>query len=119
VTSRKPSGRRRDGSHWQADKTHCNHGHDIRYVVDGEPNPNVKQHPISGTRQCLTCSRLRARLAMRVLWATRRWREHTGNCPICRMGHECETGYSLALAMARHYMEMRKAGFGRRVQEVA
>jgi hypothetical protein len=90
-----PSGKRSDGSHWQSDKLECIRGHDLRLEIDGEPNPNVRRHPVSGTRQCAECSRLRARLMMRLSTAMRWWQRHCAECQGCPRGRYCEHGKRL------------------------
>jgi len=87
-----PSGKRADGSHWQSDKLTCVRGHDLRPEIDGILNPNVRRHPVTGTRQCAECARLRARLMVRLATAMRWWEQHCKTCQRCPKGRYCEEG---------------------------
>lgn len=106
-----PSGKRADGTHWQSDKMECVRGHDLRPVIDGEPNPNVRRHVVTGTRQCAECSRMRARLTVRLQTATRWWDDHQAVCEVCRGGNYCAHGRQLRSVVHLRISDMLDAGF--------
>lgn len=84
------NGKRADGTHWQSDKQECVRGHDLRPVIDGQPNPNVRRHPSTGTRQCIACARLRSRLMMNLTTAVRWEDEHLKTCATCSKARTCK-----------------------------
>jgi hypothetical protein len=115
-----PSGKRADGSHWQSDKLWCVRGHDIRPTIDGQPNPNVRRHIKTGTRQCVTCSRLRSRLTVRLRTALEWWQTHLGECAQCRQREDtegktrlryCDQGTRLRLVLFERLQAMEAEGF--------
>lgn len=87
-----PTGKRADGTHWQSDKLVCVRGHDLRPEIDGVRNPNVRRHPQTGTRQCIECARLRARLMVNLRTALEWWENHAADCGRCQRGRWCERG---------------------------
>jgi hypothetical protein len=110
-----PSGKRADGSHWQSDKEVCVRGHDLRPSIDGTPNPNVRRHPVTGTRQCAQCARLRARLMVRLATATRWWEEHAAQCTVCP-GRYCDEGRSIRKMVDARTAAMSAEGFDPRLR---
>jgi hypothetical protein len=111
TTATNPSGKRADGSHWQSDKEQCVRGHDLRAEIDGQPNPNVRRHPTSGTRQCAECQRLRARLMVRLQTALRWWEEHAKECKTCPRGRFCAHGRQLRKIVHSRTRAVSEAGF--------
>jgi hypothetical protein len=107
-----PSGKRADGSHWQSDKDWCVRGHDIRAVVDGLPNPNVRRHVRTGTRQCIECSRLRSRLTVRLRTAMQWWHDHVTTCTLgCKRHKYCDAGAKIRATLIERSHDMSREGF--------
>lgn len=110
-----PSGKRIDGSHWQSDKNTCVRGHDLRTEIDGLPNPNVRRHPTTGTRQCAECARLRARLMVRLQTALRWWQSHAAECRTCPRGRYCEDGRAIRDRIEARTQALSEQGFDSRI----
>lgn len=107
-----PSGKRADGTHWQSDKQTCVRGHDLRETLeDGTANPNVRRHPTTGTRQCAECSRMRARLMVRLQTALRWWEEHAAECKTCPRGRYCAHGRQVRKIVHSRIRAVSEAGF--------
>jgi hypothetical protein len=108
-----PSGKRADGTHWQSDKVWCVRGHDIRPLVNGQPNPNVRRHVRTGTRQCIECSRLRSRLTVRLRTARQWWADHQATCQRgCQTpGKYCDEGAKLRATLIERTNALTAAGF--------
>lgn len=104
------TGKRLDGSHWQSDKDNCVRGHDLRAEIDGQPNPNVMRHSVSGARQCLACNRLRGRLRVRLNTALRWWIEHGAACSTCP-GRTCDEGRAIRRLIEDRARALTDAGF--------
>jgi len=111
VTFANPSGKRPDGTHWQSDKRVCIRGHDLRPTIDGQPNPNVRRHPRTGTRQCAECARLRARLMVRLSTAMRWWEQHCKACKHCPRGRYCDGGLAVRKMVEARLRAVSAEGF--------
>lgn len=110
-----PSGKRTDGSHWQSDKEQCVRGHDLRPEIDGQANRNVRRHPVTGTRQCAECARLRARLMVRLQTAMRWWQQHAVECKVCPRGRYCTEGRGIRRTIEVRTRDLAIEGFDSRI----
>jgi hypothetical protein len=109
------NGKRADGSHWQSDKQQCVRGHDLRLVVDGQVNPNVRRHPVTDTRQCAACARLRARLMVRLQTAAAWWQDHGAECRTCPRGRYCAEGRAIRQRVEARSRALTEQGFDSRM----